>query len=48
MIPNGRAQRVRSVNVNGDADFRWSEAPHDILRLRGVYAVTRYIANEVS
>ncbi len=31
----------------GDVISDGPESPHDILRLRGVHAVTRYITNEV-
>ena len=31
----------------GDVIADGPETPHDILRLRGVHAVTQYIANEV-
>ncbi len=49
MIPNGVSSACSKGAVwrRGDVISDGPEAPHDILRLRGVHAVTRYIVNEV-
>ncbi|PPI88955.1 DNA-directed RNA polymerase subunit beta' [Candidatus Pantoea edessiphila] len=49
MIPKWRQLNVfegERVDI-GDVISDGPESPHDILRLRGIYAVTRYITNEV-
>ena len=49
MIPKWRQLNVFEGErvERGDVISDGPEAPHDILRLRGVHAVTRYIVNEV-
>jgi DNA-directed RNA polymerase subunit beta' len=49
MIPKWRQLNVFEGEVveRGDVVSDGPESPHDILRLRGVHAVTRYITNEV-
>ena len=49
MIPKWRQLNVFEGErvERGDVVSDGPEAPHDILRLRGVHAVTRYIVNEV-
>ena len=49
MIPKWRQLNVFEGErvERGDVVSDGPEAPHDILRLRGVHAVTRYITNEV-
>ncbi|RLR69582.1 DNA-directed RNA polymerase subunit beta', partial [Pseudomonas aeruginosa] len=49
MIPKWRQLNVFEGEVveRGDVISDGPESPHDILRLRGVHAVTRYITNEV-
>ncbi|MGK2946380.1 MAG: DNA-directed RNA polymerase subunit beta' [Candidatus Malihini olakiniferum] len=49
MIPKWRQLNVLEGErvERGDAVSDGPESPHDILRLRGVHAVTRYITNEV-
>ncbi|UDG79195.1 DNA-directed RNA polymerase subunit beta' [Candidatus Ecksteinia adelgidicola] len=49
MIPKWRQLNVFEGELveRGDVVSDGPESPHDILRLRGVYAVTRYISNEV-
>jgi DNA-directed RNA polymerase subunit beta' len=49
MIPKWRQLNVfEGEHVDqGDVISDGSESPHDILRLRGIHAVTRYIVNEV-
>ncbi len=48
MIPKWRQLNVFAGTVNGNTISDGPpEAPHDIPRLRGVYAATRYIVNEV-
>ncbi|WP_373926642.1 hypothetical protein, partial [Enterobacter hormaechei] len=53
-LPKEMIPKWRQLNVfegerveRGDVVSDGPEAPHDILRLRGVHAVTRYITNEV-
>ncbi len=49
MIPKWRQLNVFEGEIveRGDVVSDGPESPHDILRLRGVHAVTRYITNEV-
>lgn len=49
MIPKWRQLNVFEGEMveRGDVISDGPESPHDILRLRGVHAVTRYITNEV-
>ncbi|CRK85930.1 DNA-directed RNA polymerase subunit beta' [Candidatus Providencia siddallii] len=49
MIPKWRQLNVFEGEIvdRGDVISDGPESPHDILRLRGVHAVTRYITNEV-
>ncbi|MCV5976548.1 hypothetical protein OFO29_29785, partial [Escherichia coli] len=49
MIPKHRQLNVFEGEKveRGDVIADGPESPHDILRLRGVHAVTQYIANEV-
>ncbi|MCE1736568.1 DNA-directed RNA polymerase subunit beta', partial [Enterobacter hormaechei] len=49
MIPKWRQLNVFEGEVveRGDVISDGPESPHDILRLRGVHAVARYITNEV-
>lgn len=49
MIPKWRQLNVFEGEMveRGDLISDGPESPHDILRLRGVHAVTRYISNEV-
>ncbi|UDG81209.1 DNA-directed RNA polymerase subunit beta' [Candidatus Hartigia pinicola] len=49
MIPKWRQLNVFEGEIveHGDVVSDGPESPHDILRLRGIHAVTRYITNEV-
>ena len=49
MIPKWRQLNVFEGEMveRGDVISDGAETPHDILRLRGVRAVTEYIVNEV-
>ncbi|EJS86586.1 DNA-directed RNA polymerase subunit beta', partial [Pasteurella multocida subsp. multocida str. Anand1_cattle] len=49
MIPKWRQLNVFEGEMveRGDLISDGAETPHDILRLRGVHAVTEYIVNEV-
>src|SRR5699024_8295942 len=49
MIPKWRQLNVSEGEQveRGDIISDGAESPHDILRLRGIHAVTRYIVNEV-